>query len=164
MKTMRCLGAALALATTLGAQQPAPGLTVSHVGRAGPVVHYGKWAVAAVAATFTALAAREHANSTRAFNQLLDLCRANNEACDLKPDGTYLNANPEQLYQTSLHFDSRARLRLLVGQASLLFGAALFFADLRHRGNGPDNIPYHPLQVTVEPHANGARLGLRWTL
>jgi hypothetical protein len=161
MSTIRCLSAALALATTLGAQQPPPRATIDHQARSGFLVHYGKWAAAALAGTFTGLAAREHANSSRAFNQLFDMCRADAAECTLQADGTYQNASAEQLYQRSVHFDSRARVRLLVGQASLLLCAGLFFADLRHHGNGPDNIPYHPAELTVEPYGGGARVGVR---
>jgi hypothetical protein len=166
MSTIRCLSAALALATTLGAQQPAPppGATMDHHARSGALVHYGKWAAAALAGTFTALGAREHASSNRAFNQLFDMCRANTAECALQANGTYQNAGAEQLFQSSLHFDSRARVRLLFGQASLLLCAGLFFADLRHHGNGPDNIPYHPAELTVEPQGKGARIGLRLKL
>jgi hypothetical protein len=164
VNAIRCLSAALALTTALGAQQPAPGATVDPQARAGVLVHYGKWAAAALAATFTALGAHEHANSNRVFTQLFDMCRADAAECALQANGTYQNANAEQLYQASVHFDSRARVRLLAGQASLLLCAGLFLADLRHHGNGPDNIPYHPAELTVEPHGGGARVGVRLRL
>jgi hypothetical protein len=67
------------------------------------------------------------------------------------------------MYLSSRRYDSRARTWLLVGQASLLLSAGLFLADLRHHRVGKTNIPYHGLEVTVDPGAEATRLGLRWT-
>lgn len=150
---------------TVSAPAPSPSpsnptITLDHAQWGGAFTHYGKWAAAALAATFTALGAHEHANSNRAFNQLLDACRANAADCALKSDGTYLNASSEGLYQTAAHFDSRARLRLLLGQASLLFSAGLFLADLRHHARGPGNIPFHPAELIVDGSHLGLRVGL----
>jgi hypothetical protein len=122
------------------------------------VSHYAKWATAAAAVAFTALGAHQHANSNATFAQLFQYCAANNAACTLGSDGQYRNAVPEQLYQRSLRLDRRARNWLLAGQLSLVATAALFLDDLRHRAGGPDNIPYHPLRLAVEPAGTGARL------
>jgi hypothetical protein len=125
------------------------------------VVHYGKWLVAAAAVTFTALGAHEHVNSNREWSQLLALCTANNADCALGSDGRYRNVAAEQLYQSSLAFDRRARARLLAGQASLLVAASLFILDLRHPGGGPGNIPFAPLEFSGDVRAGVARLGVR---
>ncbi len=127
------------------------------------VVHYGKWAAAAAAVAFTAMGAHEHDNSNREWNQLLALCRADNADCVLGPAGRYVNPAAEQLYQASLHFDRRARTRLLAGQGALLAAAALFIADLRRQSSGPGNIPFAPLEVSGDPSGHGARVGLRLT-
>jgi hypothetical protein len=124
-------------------------------------VHYGKWSIAALAVTFTALGAHEHQNSNRVFRQLLDLCFANSADCALAANGSYRNAAAEHLYQTSIHYDGRARVRLLLGQVSLLASAGLFLADLRHPSNDPGNIPFHGAKFTVEPDGDGARVGVR---
>ena len=124
-------------------------------------VHYGKWTAAAVAATFIALGAHEHQSSNRVFRQLLDLCLANSADCALASDGSYRNPAAEQLYQTSIHYDGRARVRLLLGQVSLLASAGLFLADLRHRSNDPGNIPFRGAKLTVAPQGSGARVGVR---
>ena len=152
---------ALAIATPLAAQDVSPALHVRHATWSRGLVHYGKWVVAAAAVTFTALGAHEHQNSNAVFGELLDRCRANTADCTLGPDGKYIDAASEQLYQTSLHFDRRARLRLLLGQASLLAGAGLFLADLRHHATGPDNIPYRGLELWVAPRGSGAQVGVR---
>ena len=150
------------LTTTLAAQQPV--IEIEHTHHAGALVHYGKWGTLALSGALMALGAHEHAQSNRLFSELVSGCQANNALCTLSPDGTYLSPSSEQLYQNSLHFDSRARLRLLLGQATLVATAALFIADLRHKGGGPDNIPFHPEAIIVAPGANGALLGLRFPL
>ena len=152
---------ALTLATTLAAQQGKPGLAADHGARSGGLVHYGKWVTAALAVTFTALGAHEHTNSNATFRQLLDLCHANNADCTLAPDGSYLTPSAEALYQASIRFDRRARLRLLVGQASLLASAGLILADLGRHAGGPDNIPYPPVKLSVDARTGAALVGVR---
>ena len=132
-----------------------------NVGRA--TVHWGKWLAAGSAVAFTVMGAHEHSRSNREFSQLLTLCRANNNDCLLGTDGTYLNPAAEQLYQVSLHFDRRARLRLLAGQATLLVAAGLFIADLTRQAGGPANKPFSPLEVSGDARAGVARVGLRIT-
>jgi len=125
------------------------------------VVHYGKWLVAGGAVAFTVMGAHEHSSSNREFRTLLSMCRANNADCLLGPDGRYVNPAAEQLYQSSIHFDRRARVRLLAGQATLLVAAGLFIADLAHHASGPGNKPFHPLEISVDHQTGGARVGLR---
>jgi hypothetical protein len=151
---------AVTLAGPLAAQQVNPAVTAHHASRHHGLAHYGKWASAALAVTFTGLAAREHASSDDAFSQLLDICRANTAKCALGPDGSYADPASEDLYQTSVHHERQSRVRLLAGQASLLLAAGLFLADHGSRANEPDNIPYH---ITVEPKASGAQVTIRFT-
>jgi len=127
------------------------------------VVHYGKWLVAGGAVAFTVMGAHEHSSSNREFGALLSMCRADNTDCLLGPDGRYLNATAEQLYQSSIHFDRRARVRLLAGQATLLVAAGLFIADLAHHASGPGNKPFSPLEVSGDVRTGGARVGVRLT-
>ncbi|HEU5260895.1 MAG TPA: hypothetical protein VFU41_05650 [Gemmatimonadales bacterium] len=124
-------------------------------------VHWGKWLAAGAAAALTVMGAHEHENSNREFNRLLDICRANHADCELGPGGAYLNPTAEQLYQTSIRYDRRARTRLLAGQATLLVAAALFIADLRHRPGGPENKPFSPLDVSGDVRTGRARVGLQ---
>jgi hypothetical protein len=157
------LGLALALAPAARAQAPAPSPAPRAAWRQG-AVHYGKWLTAGAAVAFTALAAHEHSYSRRQWNDLLTLCRSAMDACFLAADGRYVSSDAELLYERSLHYDRRANRRLLGAQASLLVTAALFILDLRGRDDGPDNIPFSPLRVTVEPTRDGAALvGLRLT-
>jgi len=132
-----------------------------NVGRA--TVHWGKWLAAGSAVAFSVMGAHEHSRSNGEFSQLLTLCRANNDDCLLGTDGTYLNPAAEQLYQTSIHFDRRARLRLLAGQATLLVAAGLFIADLTHQASGPENKPFAPLKVGLDRRTGGALVGVRLT-
>ena len=150
----------LALTTPALGQAPAPAPV-----RRDPIVHFGKWLTAGATAAFTVLAARQHSHSHQAWNELLDMCRSADDACARQSDGTYIRFEAEALYQRSLTYDRRANRRLLGAQASLLATAALFIMDLRGRtGGGPDNIPFRPLRVTVEPGRDGAALlGLQLT-
>ena len=109
-------------------------------------VHHGKWLSAASVAALIFFAEREHSNSRRTWNALLDICRSAQDACALGPDGRYVRSDAEQLYQRSRAYDRRANRWLLGAQASLLATTALFIIDL-HPGEGPGNIPFSPLQV-----------------
>jgi hypothetical protein len=110
------------------------------------VVHKGKWLTAVSVAALTIFAEREHSHSRREWNALLDICRSAQDACALGPDGRYLRSDAEQLYQRSRAYDRRANRWLLGAQASLLATTAFFIIDL-HPGQGPDNIPFAPMQV-----------------
>ncbi len=125
------------------------------------IVHYGKWVTAATAVGLTILAAREHDRAQDDWNQLLDLCRSNNAACQLRSDGQYADYNAELLFQRTTYYDRRARSRLIGGQLALLASAALFILDLRHQGRDAPNIPFHGLELSAEPAGEGARVGVR---
>jgi len=112
------------------------------------VVHHGKWLTAASVVALIVVAEREHSNSRREWNALLDICRSAQDACALGADGRYVRGDAEQLYQRSRAFDRRANRWLLGAQASLLATTALFIIDL-HPGQGPDNIPFAPMRVGV---------------
>ena len=117
------------------------------------IVHYGKWLTAGTAVALTWFGAHEHNRSSRVWDQLMDLCRADNANCTLAPDGRYLNAEAERYYQSVRHFDRRARARLLSGQVALLVTVGLFVLDFGNGSGGPDNIPLAPFRV--------ARAGVR---
>ena len=148
-------------ATPLAAQQGAPPPRPPAAGHSPFLIHWGKWATAAAAVTFTAMGAREHHYSDVEWNQLLDICRNNNADCMVAPNGRYFNSNAELLYQASIQFDRRARRWLLGAQGAALATAALFIADLRHHSDGPSNIPFHPLSLDVAPTRSGAALSVR---
>jgi hypothetical protein len=109
-------------------------------------VHHGKWLTAASVAALIFFAEREHSQSRREWNALLDICRSAQDACALGSDGRYVRSDAEALYQRSRAFDRRANRWLLGAQAGLLATTALFIIDLRP-GEGPDNIPFAPMQV-----------------
>lgn len=142
------LGVTLAAPATLNAQGRAP-------------VHYGKWLTAGAAIALTAMAAREHSRSGRAWDDLLALCRSAEHTCLVGLDGRYVTDEAEVLYQRSIRYDARANRRLVGAQASLLVTAALFIIDLSGRSDRPDNIPFSPLKVTLEPTRDGAAVGMR---
>ena len=110
------------------------------------IPHYGKWVTALSTVAFTVMAQREHNQSQQAWNALLDICRSTQDACALGSDGRYLRSDAEQLYQRSRAFDRRANHWLFGAEASLLVTAGFFIIDL-HPGEGPENIPYPPVNV-----------------
>jgi len=110
------------------------------------VVHDGKWLTAASVAALIFFAEREHSQSRREWNALLDICRSAQDACALGSDGRYVRSDAEALYQRSRAFDRRANRWLLGAQAGLLATTALFIIDL-HPGGGPENIPFAPMHV-----------------
>jgi hypothetical protein len=114
------------------------------------VVHHGKWLTAASVAALIVFAEREHRQSRREWNTLLDICRSAQDACALGANGRYVRSDAEALYQRSRAFDRRANRWLLGAQAGLLATTALFIIDL-HPGEGPENIPFpaNRLQVGV---------------
>ena len=124
------------------------------------LVHFGKWLTAAGTATFTVFGAEQHRRSRRIWNELLDICRSAQGACDVGADGRYLRADAESLYQTSRTYDRRANRWLLGAQASLIATAALFIIDL-HPGEGPDNIPFAPVRVGFAALPSGALVEMR---
>lgn len=146
---------ALAAQDSLSAAPPTPHAWTQ------PVIRYGKWLSAASALGFTLLAAHEHDTANRSWQRLLDLCRADNAACQQRADGRYTDYQAELLYQQTLYYDRRARHRLIIGQVSALASAALFILDLRHGSGDAPNIPFHGLRVTAEPAGDGARLAVR---
>jgi hypothetical protein len=126
-----------------------------------PAIHYGKWVTAGATIAFTVFAAREHRASRRDWDALLAICHSDQTACELGTDGRYLRSDAEQFYERSRFFDRRANKWLVGAQASLLATAAMFILDLHPGREGPDNIPFSPLRVTLEPTGDGAAVGLQ---
>ena len=157
--TWRLVAAGFGVPAVLPAQAPvtpAPGSSL----RQG-AVHYGKWLTAGAAVAFTVMAAQEHRHSRRHWDDLLTLCRSADDACARDSNDRYISPQAEALYQQSMYYDARANRRLLGAQASLLVTAALFIIDLSGRNAEPDNIPFRPFRVTVEPTSDGAAVGMR---
>ena len=125
------------------------------------VVHTGKWLTAAAAIGFTVMASNQHRYSRREWDALLELCRSAADACLVGPDGRYLRADAEALYERSRHYDLLANRWLVGAQLTLVTTTALFIIDL-NAGNGPENIPY-PSQIRVGSVPGGSGVGLAWT-
>lgn len=152
-------------AAPLGAQTPVPeGQTPPPSGRsfiqrvAGP----GKWVAGAASIALIALAVREHDRSNQSWDDLLAVCQADNERCEVTPEGTYRDIEAERLYQESLYYDRRAQRRILGGQAALVVTGALLIVDLSVRRDGTNNVPFDPDRAYVAPaKGGGVLLGLR---
>lgn len=124
------------------------------------IVHAGKWVTAAAAIGFTVMASTQHNYSRREWDALLELCRSAQDACVRGPNGRYLRADAEALYQRSRHYDVVANRWLVSAQLSLVTTTALFIIDL-NAGNGPENIPY-PSQLRVGSVGSGAGVEMRF--
>ena len=110
----------------------------------GPLVRYGKWVLAAGAVGMNLLAARAHNQADDAFDQIEETCFLDPARCDLGPDGGYADRQIEGLFQSSLHYDRRARRWLIAGETALLGAAALFVWEMTRKTHKPDNIPFEP--------------------
>ena len=124
------------------------------------IVHTGKWLTAAAAIGFTVMASNQHQYSRREWGALLEICRSASDACLVGPDGRYLRADAEALYERSRHYDLLANRWLVGAQLSLVTTTALFIIDL-NAGNGPENIPY-PSQIRVGSVGRGAGVEMRF--
>lgn len=124
-----------------------------------PAVKYGKWVLLAGSIGMNYLAVRAHNSADDAFDVLEAECSAMNERCALGPGGGYTDPAIEDLYQTSLRYDRRARLWLIGGETALVGSAALFIWELARPKDRPDNIPFEPEVRSLR--AGGTGLGLR---
>jgi hypothetical protein len=132
----------------------------SPAGAQGPVVKYGKWALLAGAIGMNYLAVRAHDRADEVFNVIEAECSTDQQRCTLGAGGGYADPGLEDLYQTSLRYDRRARLWLIGGESALVGSAAMFIWELTRPKNRPDNIPFEP-ELRVMP-AGRTGLGLRF--
>jgi len=123
------------------------------------IVHTGKWLTAAAAIGFTVMASNQHQYSRREWDALLEICRSASDACLVGPDGRYLRADAEALYERSRHYDLLANRWLVGAQLSLVTTTALFIIDL-NAGNGPENIPF-PSEIRAGALRDGVGVEMR---
>ncbi len=115
----------------------------------GPVVKYGKWALAAGAIGMNLLAASAHNDAEDAFDQLEDACLEDEIRCIITIEGRYADPAIESLYQTTLHQDRVARRWLILGETALVGAAAMFVWELTRKSHEPENIPFEPEITTL---------------
>jgi hypothetical protein len=143
---MLLLSLAALLAPAANAQSP------------GPLVKYGKWALAAGAVGMNLLAARAHDDAEEAFGRIEDACGLDRNRCLLDVEGNYADPEIEGLYQNSLHHDRVARRWLIFGETALVGAAAMFVWELTRSSHEPDNIPFEP---EVKSLRQGTGVGFR---
>ena len=124
-----------------------------------PAVKYGKWVMLAGSIGMNYLAVRAHDRAENSFNALESRCGAVQARCALGPAGSYADPEIEDLYQSSLRYDRRARLWLIGGETALAGAAALFVWELTRPKGRPDNIPFEPEVRSLR--AGGTGLGMR---
>ena len=126
-----------------------------------PLVRYGKWVLAAGAVTMNLLAAQAHSRADRAFDAIEDACFVNSTRCLLGPDGAYADPVMEDLYQSSLDYDSEARRWLIAGETALVGATALFVLELTRKVHKPENIPFEP-EIRSLRRATGVGVRVAW--
>ena len=148
---------ALALVLLLAPVLPASGVAQE----SGPLVRYGKWVLAAGAVTMNLLAAQAHNRADRSFDAIEDACFEDSTRCLLGPDGAYADPVMENLYQSSLDYDSEARRWLIAGETALVGATALFVLELTRKTHKPDNIPFEP-EIRSLRQATGVGVRFAW--
>lgn len=148
-----------AFALALGLLLACPGAAVGQ--ESSPFIRYGKWVLAAGAVGMNLLAAQAHNRADDAYDTLENACFEDSLRCILGPDGRYADRQLEGLYQTSLHYDRRARTWLIAGETALLGAAALFVLEFTRKTHKPDNIPFEP-EVRSLRHATGVGVKVAW--
>jgi hypothetical protein len=128
---------------------------------AGPLVRYGKWALAAGAIGMNLLAAKAHNRADDTFSRIEEACFLDPRRCDLGTDGDYADGGIEALYQSSLHYDRSARRWLIAGETALLGAAVLFVWEMTRKTHKPDNIPFEP-EVRSLNRATGVGVRVAW--
>jgi hypothetical protein len=124
-----------------------------------PAVKYGKWVLLASSIGMNYLAVRAHDRAESSFDVLESRCGEVQERCTLGAGDRYADLEIENLYQTSLRYDRRARLWLIGGESALAGAAVLFVWELTRPKRRPDNIPFEPEVRSLR--AGGTGLGLR---
>jgi hypothetical protein len=108
------------------------------------------------------LAVRAHDRAEESFDQVESRCGEVQERCALGPGGAYADPEIESLYQTSLHYDRRARLWLIGGESALAGAAVLFVWELTRPKGRPDNIPFEPEVKMIRGGSTGVGLRLKF--
>jgi len=137
--------------------------TIAHAAGAqgtSPLIKYGKWVLAAGAVGMNYLADRAHDRADEQFDILRSRCFDDRQLCALDESGRYSNSDTEELYQTSLRYDGRARRWLFAGETALAGAAVMFVYELTRHDPKPDNIPFEPeVRSLRQATGIGVRIG-----
>jgi len=133
---------------------------VSAQGSPAPV-KYGKWLLLAGAVGMNFAAANAHRDADDFFDELDDRCTSDHALCAQGPNGAYLDAESERLYQSSVTMDQRARTWLIGGEAAALGAAVMFVWEFARPKAAPGNIPFEP-RVSIRPERTELGLTVRF--
>ena len=121
-------------------------------------VKWGKFAALGLAFGSIWTASVHHQDAEDAYHALERRCSLDPTTCNQEPNGDYTDPISEDLYDTAVMEDNKARNWLFAAEASLLGAAVLFVWELtRPKGPKVDNIPFEPVVETQEGRF-GARL------
>lgn len=121
------------------------------------VSRYAKWGFLGAAVGLTATAAIKRSQADDRFEDLEMFCDAAVGICASGPDGAFLDATAEGLFQQVKSLDRRAQGFLIGGQIALGVSGVMFLIDLLSGDPSPENIPFTPLRF----YQDGNRVGLQ---
>jgi len=129
--------------------------------RIPPAVHYGKWAALRGSVVLGALAHAKNSDAEATYQQLRQRCFDQPFDCLVGPDGRYLDASSEALYDRTRVLDRQASRLLIGAEVSFVASAAGFVWELMHRKDKTPTIPFEP-RVEQTPTATRVSLTLRF--
>jgi hypothetical protein len=120
-----------------------------------------KWSTAVLSLGTAAYGFRAQHRADERYAALERICRSNPERCAPRtPQGAFVDAELERMYQRIVRLDDRARVFLFTTQVSVAASVVLFMLDLRP-GERPRNIPYDPAGLQVVPGRDRIEVGWR---
>ncbi len=123
-----------------------------------------KWSSLTFAAGFAVygFSRSNHADDT--FRSLEEACnRAPARCASRGPQGAYVDAELEGMFQDVLAADRQARSALIISQIGVAATVVLFLLDLRN-AKPPDDIPYVPRGLSIGRNCESGDVCLRWSV
>jgi hypothetical protein len=141
--------------------EPPPGVQDTRAEPPRPL-RVAKWSTAALSLGTAAYGFRAQHRADERYAALERVCRSNPERCAPRtPQGAFVDAELERMYQQVVRLDDRARVFLFTTQVGVATSVVLFMLDLRP-GDRPRNIPYDPAGLRVVPGRDRIEVG--WSL
>ncbi len=122
------------------------------------VSRYAKWGFLGAAAGLITTAAIKRSQADGRLEDLEIFCDAAVGICATGPDGAFLDATAEGLFQQVESLDGQAQGFLIGGQIALGVSGVMFVIDLLSDDPSPENIPFTPLRFYQDRNKIGLQL------
>ena len=122
------------------------------------VSHYAKWGFLGAAAGLIATATIKRSQADDRFEDLEMFCDVAVGICATGPDGAFLDATAEGLFQQIESLDGQAQGFLIGWQIALGVSGVMFLIDLLSDDPSPENIPFTPLRFYQDRNKVGLQL------